>query len=149
MPENDFLEKIKEMGFQITPSALEVVKNSHIEPDQLIKEINQKWTEKEKIITVNKAINIILSSSEYVDTVKKITDEIKKYIPSEPAIPRKLRLTYFVLKKSQKTLLAGDVARITHRKRKTEQIYLNQLTDLNYIVQSVRNDGKKIYQVKD
>lgn len=125
MSESDLLHKLKAIDFQITPSALEVIKNSHIQINDLLTGIKRSWKSKEKVITVKEAINLILDSR-HAGISREITSEIKaheKFLP----IPRRLRRTYTILKRFEKPVTAGYIARITHRKKITEKIYLNQL----------------------
>lgn len=125
MAETDLLDKLKAKDFQITPSALEVIKNSHIQINDILTVIETSWKSKEKIITVKEAINLILDSGQG-GISREITTEIKtheKFVP----VPRQLRRTYTILKRFEKPVTAGHIARITHRKKTTEGIYLNQL----------------------
>lgn len=125
MSETDLIDKLKAMDFQITPSALEVIKNSHLQINDLLTGIETSWKSKEKIITVKEAINFILDSRQ-AGISREIVSEIKaheKFIP----VPRQLRRTYTILKRFERPVTAGHIARITHRKKTTEEIYLNQL----------------------
>jgi len=145
MSETDLLVKLKAMDFQITPSALEVIKNSHMQINDLLTGIKTSWKSKEKIITVKEAINLILDSRQ-AGISRAIASEIKaheKFIP----VPRHLRRTYAILKRFEEPVTAGYVARITHRKKTTEQIYLNQLVKSGFVKKE--REGKKAtrYQI--
>ena len=142
MSESDFLDKLKAIDFQITPGALEVIKNSHVQINDLLTGIEISWKREEKIITVKEAINLILSSK-HAEVSRAIVSEIKaheKFIP----VPRRLRRTYTILKRFDKPVTAGYVARITHRKKSTEEIYLNQLVITGF-VRKERKAGKKAH----
>ncbi|MFX0206555.1 MAG: hypothetical protein ACFFDT_11270 [Candidatus Hodarchaeota archaeon] len=142
MSESDLLDKLKAMDFQITPSALEVIKNSHIQIKDLLNGIEHSWKSEKKIITVKEAINLILDSR-HAGISREIASEIKaheKFIP----ISRRLRRTYTILKGFEKPVTAGHVARITHRKKTTEEIYLNQLV-IDGFVKKERKERKRTY----
>ena len=146
MSEADLLNELKAIDFQITPSALEVIKNSHVQINDLLTGIKTSWKSKEKIITVKEAINLILDSRE-AGIAREIASEIKaheKFVP----VPRHLRRTYTVLKRFEEPVTAGYVARITHRKKTTEEIYLNQLVK-NGFVKKKKQKGRKAtrYQI--
>ena len=96
----DLLDKLKAKDFQITPSALEVIKNSHMQINDILTGIETSWKSKEKIITVKEAINLILDSRQ-AGITREITSEIKaheKFVP----VPRQLRRTYTDLKRFEK-----------------------------------------------
>ena len=145
MSETDLLDKLKAMDFQITPSALEVIKNSHMQINDLLTGIETSWKSKEKIITVKEAINLILDSRQ-AGISREIASEIKaheKFVP----VPRHLRRTFTILKRFEEPVTAGYVARITHRKKTTEEIYLNQLVNKGLVKKE--REGKKAtrYQI--
>ncbi|MHA2243550.1 MAG: hypothetical protein ACXADY_01140 [Candidatus Hodarchaeales archaeon] len=140
MSESNFLAKLKDLNFQITPGALEVIKNSHLQINDLLTGIESSWKSKEKIITVKEAIDLILSSKQ-AGITKEIVSEIKthkKFVP----VPRRLRRTYSILKRFDRPVTAGYISRITHRKKNTEEIYLNQLVIGGY-VKKERMKGQK------
>ncbi|UCG90159.1 MAG: hypothetical protein JSU57_00090 [Candidatus Heimdallarchaeota archaeon] len=142
MSESELLDKLKAMDFQITPGALEVIKNSHMQISDLLTGIEHSWKSDQKIITVKEAINLILNSRQ-AGISREIVSEIKtheKFVP----IPRRLRRTYTILKRLEKPVTAGHIARITHRKKTTEQIYLNQLV-IDGFVKKERTGNKGIY----
>ncbi|UCG03092.1 MAG: hypothetical protein JSW11_03700 [Candidatus Heimdallarchaeota archaeon] len=130
MSETDLLDKLKAMDFQITPSALEVIKNSHMQINDILTGIETSWKSKEKIITVKEAINLILDSRQ-AGISREIALEIKTHEKFAP-VPRQLRRTYTVLKRFEEPVTAGHIARITHRKKTTEEIYLNQLVKAGF-----------------
>ena len=145
MSETELLDKLKELDFQITPSALEVIKNSHMQINDLLTGIETSWKSKEKIITVKEAINLILDSRQ-AGISREIASEIKtheKFVP----IPRHLRRTYTILKRFEEPVTAGYVARISHRKKTTEEIYLNQLVRDGFVKKE--QEGRKAirYQI--
>ncbi|MHA2203739.1 MAG: hypothetical protein ACW991_08625, partial [Candidatus Hodarchaeales archaeon] len=122
MSETDLIDKLKAMDFQITPSALEVIKNSHLQINDLLTGIETSWKSKEKIITVKEAINFILDSRQ-AGISREIISEIKTHEQFIP-VSRQLRRTYTILKRFERPVTAGHIARITHRKKTTEEIYL-------------------------
>ncbi len=139
MSETDLLDKLKAIDFQITPSALEVIKNSHLQINDLLTGIETSWKSKEKLITVKEAINLILDSRQ-AGISREIVSEIKtheKFIP----IPRQLRRTYTILKRFENPVTAGHIARVTHRKKTTEKIYLNQLVKDGFVKK--KREGRK------
>ncbi len=146
MSESNFLAKLKALDFRITPGALEVMKNSHVPLGDLIADIQKFWEEEERIITVKKAINLMVRSQRDIAISREVVSEIKareKYIP----VPRQLRRTYTILKRFEKPVTAGYIARITHRKMTTEEIYLNQLVKLGFVTEIQKGNEKKRYQI--
>ena len=142
MSESDLLNKLKAIDFQITPSALEVIKNSHMQINDLLTGIERSWKSKEKVITVKEAINLILDSR-HAGISREIASEIKaheKFVP----VPRRLRRTLTILRRFEKPVTAGYIARITHRKKATEEIYLNQLVAGGF-AKKERMGNKRIY----
>lgn len=145
MSESNLLDKLKAIDFQITPSALEVIKNSHMQINDLLTGIESSWKRKEKIITVKEAINLILSSKQ-AGITREIASEIKtheKFVP----VPRRLRRTYTILKRFDRPVTAGYIARITHRKKNTEEIYLNQLVKGGFVKKERTKGEKARYRV--
>ena len=145
MSESNLLDKLKAIDFQITPSALEVIKNSHVQINDLLTGIESSWKSKEKIITVKEAINLILSSKQ-AGIAREIASEIKtheKFIP----VPRRLRRTYTILKRFDRPVTAGYISRITHRKINTEEIYLNQLVIGGFVIKERTKSQKARYRV--
>ncbi len=145
MSESNLLDKLKAIDFQITPSALEVIKNSHMQINDLLTGIESSWKRKEKIITVKEAINLILSSKQ-AGITREIASEIKtheKFVP----VPRRLRRTHTILKRFDRPVTAGYIARITHRKKNTEEIYLNQLVKGGFVKKERTKGEKARYRV--
>jgi hypothetical protein len=146
MSESNLLDRLKAIDFQITPSALEVIKNSHLQVDDLLTGIKSSWKSNEKIITVKEAINLILNSKQ-AGIAREIASEIKtheKFVP----VPRRLRRTYTILKRFDRPVTAGYIARITHRKKNTEEIYLNQLVIGGFAIKERKKGQKAQYRVK-
>lgn len=147
MAANELVDKLKSIDFQATPGALEIINSSLIPIDELIAEINDSWKEDEKLITVKKAISLILvikQSPKYAAASKEVISELKSRFIEEPVVPRLLRRTYFTLKQFEKSVTAGHIARLTHRKRLTEKIYLNKLVQQG-LVKKERKEGKEDY----
>ena len=147
MSESNFLAKLKALDFQITPGALEVIKNSHVPFGDLIADIQKFWEGEEKIITVKEAINLMVRSREDIAISREVVSEIKarkEYVP----VPRQFRRTYTILKRFEQPVTAGYVARITHRKKSTEEIYLNQLVKLGFVTEIQKDNEKKRYHIK-
>ncbi|MFW9904626.1 MAG: hypothetical protein ACFFFH_09860 [Candidatus Thorarchaeota archaeon] len=144
MSETDLLDKLKAIDFQITPGALEVIKNSHMQINDLLTGIETSWKSKEKIITVKEAINLILDSRQ-AGISREIASEIKthkKFVP----VPRYLRRTYTILKRFEEPVTAGYVSRISHRKKTTEEIYLNQLAKDGFVKKKREENKTTRYQ---
>ncbi|MFX1282507.1 MAG: hypothetical protein ACFFB5_02590 [Promethearchaeota archaeon] len=145
MSESDFLDKLKALDFQITPSALEVIKNSHMQINDLLTGIERSWKNDTKIITVKEAINLILDSRQ-AGISREIASEIKaheRFIP----IPRRFRRTYSILRRFEKPVTAGHIARISHRKKITETIYLNQLVIDGFVKKEEKGNKGIFYQI--
>jgi Fic family protein len=145
MSETNLIDKLKAMDFQITPSALEVIKNSHMQIDDLLTGIKTSWKSKEKIITVKEAINLILDSRQ-AGISREIASEIKSHEKFVP-VPKHLRRTYSILKRFEEPVTAGYVARITHRKKATEEIYLNQLVKSGFVKRKREGSKTTRYQI--
>ncbi|MFW9855243.1 MAG: hypothetical protein ACFFFG_09280 [Candidatus Thorarchaeota archaeon] len=138
------LSKLRALGFQITPSALEVINGSKIPVDEIVAELKSTWGEKEKVLTVEKTISLVLT----------IKDRIKESLPSVtaieadslPEVPRLLRRTFLALKRYSGPVTAGYIARRTRRKKSTETIYLNKLAEEGLITKEIRNDNQTVYK---
>lgn len=146
MSESNFLAKLKELNFQITPGALEVIKTSHMPFSDLIANIQDSWEGEERIITVKEAINLMVRSREDMVISREIATEIKarkEYVP----IPRQFRRTYTILKRFDRPVTAGYISRITHRKKNTEEIYLNQLVIGGFAIKERTKGQKARYRV--
>ncbi|MFX0050498.1 MAG: hypothetical protein ACFE8U_04310 [Candidatus Hermodarchaeota archaeon] len=147
MAAKELVNKLKSIDFQVTPGALEIINSSRIPVDELIEEIYDSWKEDEKLITVKRAINLILvikKSPKYAATSKEVISELKSRFKEEPKVSRLLRRTYFTLKHFDNPVTAGHIARITRRKKITEKLYLNQLVQQG-LVKKVRKEGKEDY----
>ncbi|MFW9780033.1 MAG: hypothetical protein ACFFE8_14370 [Candidatus Heimdallarchaeota archaeon] len=139
------LRKLRELGFEITPSALEVINGSKIPVDEIVAELKATWRDKEKILTVEETISLVLA----------IKDRIKESLPSVtvsrvdslPEVPRLLRRTFFALKQFSGSVTAGHIVRKTRRKKSTEIIYLNQLAKHGFITKEIRKDNQTVYKV--
>jgi hypothetical protein len=131
------------MDYQITPSALEVIKNSHIPINDLIDSLEHSLKGKEKMITVKEAINLMFRSHKDMAASRPVISELKAR-GKQISVPRRLLRTYSVLKRYRSAVTAGHIARITHRKKITEKIYLDQLVSQGY-VEKTQTERKKIY----
>ncbi|UCE13806.1 MAG: hypothetical protein JSV04_01200 [Candidatus Heimdallarchaeota archaeon] len=132
MYESDLLDKLKATEYAFSPGALEVLKNSHIPIDDLLPAIKRFWKGEE--IKIKEAINIMLTTKQ-AGASKEIASEIKarrKYVD----IPKRFRRTYSILKRFKDPVTAGHIARITHRKKGTEELYLNQLVKLGFVTKT-------------
>ena len=132
MYKNNLVAKLKATEYSFSPGALEVLKNSHIPIDDLLAAIEQFWKGEE--IKIREAINIMLTTKQ-AGVSKEIASEIKarrEYLD----IPKRFRRTYTVLKQFDQPVTAGYISRITHRKRVTEQLYLNHLVKLGFVTKN-------------
>ena len=59
MSESELLSRLEALNFQITPSALQVLENSHISPKEIVKDIQKNWNSTSRIITVKEAVNFM------------------------------------------------------------------------------------------
>ena len=139
----EMIDKLKNIGFQVTPSAVEVINGSKVPIDEIVTELSGSWKDSDKILTVEKTINLVLT----------IKNRIKESIPppaatratSIPEVPRLLRRTFFALKellRSQERVTAGHIVRKTHRRKSTETVYLNKLVELG-IVKKIKHKNKQ------
>jgi len=146
MSDEYLLAQLEKINFEITPSALEIFKNSHIPTDDLINDILKNWTTEDRLITVKTAINILLRSRKVDVITREIASEIKEII-THVEVPRRLLRTFSILKRLNGPVQAGNIAQITHRKKETEKKYLEQLFKLNFINRKEKK-GKIYYMLK-
>ncbi|MHA1227644.1 MAG: hypothetical protein ACTSPV_12935 [Candidatus Hodarchaeales archaeon] len=142
MSEDVFKEELEGTGLEITPSALEVFKNSYIAPNELIKALINIKNEKQKVITVRKAIDIILEINEHKYKERRLISELKLKTELKK-LPKPLQRTLKALIKLNRPSLPGDISRITHRRKKTEKRYLTMLSDLGFVQQIEKE--QKVY----
>lgn len=146
MSDEYLLTQLGKLNFEITPSALEIFKNSHIPTDDLIRDILKSGTTENRLITVKTAINILLTSRKVDVISREIALELKEKI-TYVEVPRRLNRTFLILKRLNDPVQAGNIAQITHRKKETEKKYLEQLFKLNYINRK-EEKGKILYMLK-
>ncbi|WP_455139707.1 hypothetical protein [Candidatus Hodarchaeum mangrovi] len=146
MSDEYLLTQLGKLNFEITPSALEIFKNSHIPTDDLIRDILKSGTTENRLITVKTAINILLTSRKVDVISREIALELKEKI-TYVEVPRRLNRTFLILKRLNDPVQAGNIAQITHRKKETEKKYLEQLFKLNYINRK-EEEGKILYMLK-
>lgn len=148
MSEKDLLKKLEANDFQVTPGALEVLKNSHISVNELVNDITQSWTNEERIITTKRAVKIMLSSQKFSVFSREIVQEIKSRTKHSIVVPRHLMRTYAIMKRfSNKTVKAGQIAQITHRKKATEKIYLDELVQKGFAKKESDESNEIYYQI--
>ncbi|NHJ00954.1 MAG: hypothetical protein EAX86_02380 [Candidatus Heimdallarchaeota archaeon] len=147
MSENNLLLRLEKINFQITPSALQVLENSHIPAKEIIKDIKKYWKSDKKVITVKEAVDFMLESSKFSKIAKEVKQEIKTRKKPEE-MPKKLFKTYNMLKKLNHEITAGEVARYTRRKGKTELIYLYELVELGYVEKIRFEDRKPRFKIR-
>jgi hypothetical protein len=146
MSELDLFAELEQIKIQITPGAVEVLKNSNIPEAMILKEIKYSWKNKSKAITVKDAINLMLNSDKYVQISQKVHKELKETAQISEQVPRLLRRSFFTLKKFDKPVTAGQVAQRTHRKTSTERIYLDKLVAQGFVVKNQRKN-KSVYSL--
>jgi hypothetical protein len=149
MSENDLLSKLKANNFQVTPGALEVLKNSHIPVDDLVNDISLSLGDDERIITTKKAIKVMLNSQKYSVFSKEVVSEIKSRTAITVVVPRHLMRTYAIMKRFGKSpVTPGQIASISHRKKATEKIYLEELAKEGYVKRHLKGLNEIYYQIK-
>lgn len=139
------LDKLKGIGFQVTPSALEVINGSRLPIEEIVTELSGSWKDSNKVLTVEKTITLVLM----------IKNRIKESLPPPtaaktsfiPEVPRLLRRTFFALKQFKGPVTAGYIVRKTHRKKSTETVYLNKLVTLGFITKEKREDDQIVYKL--
>lgn len=145
MSEKDLLKKLEANNFQVTPGALEVFKNSHIPVNELVNDITLSWTTEERVITTKRAVKVMLNSQKFSVFSREIIQEIKSRTKQSIVVPRHLMRTYSIMKRfSNKTVKAGQIAQITHRKKATEKIYLEELVKQGF-AQKITDESNEIY----
>jgi len=148
MAESELLSKLKANNFKVTPGAMEVLKNSHIPVNDLVNDIAISWGDEERIITTKKAIRVMLNSQKFSVFSKEITEEIKKKVEPVVVVPRHLMRTYAIMKRFGNTpVIPGRIAQITHRKKETEKIYLEELVKNGFIKKKLKEKNQYSYQI--
>ncbi len=148
MAESELLSKLKANNFKVTPGAMEVLKNSHIPVNDLVNDIAISWGDEERIITTKKAIRVMLNSQKFSVFSKEITEEIKKKAELVVVVPRHLMRTYAIMKRFGNTpVIPGRIAQITHRKKETEKIYLEELVKNGFIKKKLKEKNQYSYQI--
>ena len=148
MAESELLSKLKANNFKVTPGAMEVLKNSHIPVNDLVNDIAISWGDEERIITTKKAIRVMLNSQKFSIFSKEITEEIKKKVEPVVVVPRHLMRTYAIMKRFGNTpVIPGRIAQITHRKKETEKIYLEELVKNGFIKKKLKEKKQYSYQI--
>lgn len=148
MAESELLSKLKANNFKVTPGAMEVLKNSHIPVNDLVNDIAISWGDEERIITTKKAIRVMLNSQKFSIFSKEITEEIKKKVEPVVVVPRHLMRTYAIMKRFGNTpVIPGRIAQITHRKKETEKIYLEELVKNGFIKKKLKEKNQYFYQI--
>ncbi|MHA1974798.1 MAG: hypothetical protein ACTSW1_17505 [Candidatus Hodarchaeales archaeon] len=142
MSKDTFKKELEKTGLNITPGALEVLKNSHISVTELKKTLTHIKRNKSKVITVRKAIDMILDIKESKYKELGIISELK-HRSTVNNLSKPLQKTFYTLIRLGKASLPGHVSKITHRRKKTEKRYLSILSELG-LVQRVEK-GEKIY----
>ncbi len=147
MSKPDLLSELEQLKIQITPGATEVLKNSNVPHAMLIEEIKRHWKKDSSALTVKDAIDLMLNSDKYVQMSQTVHKELKKRIEETSIVPRLLRKTYFTLKRFNTPVSAGQVSRITRRRKNTEKVYLNKLTNIGLVKKTTRPDNKIHYSI--
>ncbi len=148
MSEKDLLKKLKANNFQVTPGALEVLKNCHIPVNELVNDITLSWAAEERVITTKSAVKIMLNSQKFSVFSREIVQEIKSRTKPSIVVPRHLMRTYAIMKRfSNNTVKAGQIAQITHRKKATEKIYLDELVKKGFAEKKYDESNEIYYQI--
>ena len=147
MSRKNLLTQLENAKIQITPGALEILKNSNVPTSMLFKDLTQIWKDRNKPITVKDAIDLMLNSDKYVQLSKKVHKELKAKRKGFIEVPRQYRQSFYTLKKFKEPVSAGQVAKITRRKTATERIYLNSLVSEGFVKKTKTQNDKIHYSI--
>jgi Fic family protein len=143
MSTKSLLSQLEAVNIDITPGAMEILKNSKIPPKMIIKELTKKWKGRTKPITVKDAIDLMLTSDKYEQISKQLHKELKARGNEFVSVPRRYRHSFYTLKQFKEPVSAGQVAKITKRKTNTEKVYLNFLASEG-IIKKIKGKNDKI-----
>ncbi|MHA1944644.1 MAG: hypothetical protein ACXAC6_04395 [Candidatus Hodarchaeales archaeon] len=143
MSTKSLLSQLEAVNVKITPGAIEILKNSKIPANMIIKELTKKWKGRTKPITVKDAIDLMLNSNKYKEISKQLHKELKARGDDFISVPRLYRHSFYTLKQFQEPVSAGQVAKITKRKTNTERVYLNFLASEG-IIEKIKGKNDKI-----
>ncbi len=148
MSEKELLKKLKANNFQVTPGAFEVLKNSHIPVNELVNDITLSWAAEERVITTKRAVKVMLNSQKFSVFSREIVQEIKSRAKDSVVVPRHLMRTYAIMKRfTNKTVKPGQIAQITHRRKATEKIYLEELVKKGFAKKGFSESNEIYYQI--
>ena len=147
MPTKSLLNQLKATKIQITPGAIEILKNSKIPTSMIVNDLTKKWKNRTKPITVKDAIDLMLSSEKYEQISKQLHKEIKTRKKAFISVPRKYRHSFYTLKQFKEPVTAGQVAKKTKRKTNTERVYLNYLAAEGFVNKTKGKDNKILYLI--
>ena len=143
MSTKSLLSQIEAVNIEITPGAIEILKNSKIPASMVVNELKKKWKGRTKPITVKDAIDLMLNSNKYQQISKQLHKELKARGNEFISVPRRYRHSFYTLKQFQEPVSAGQVAKITKRKTNTERVYLNFLASEG-IIKKIKGKKDKI-----
>ena len=143
MSTKSLLSQLEAVNIKITPGAIEILKNSKIPANMVVKELNKKWKGRTKPITVKDAIDLMLNSNKYQQISKQLHKELKARGNGFISVPRRYRHSFYTLKQFQEPVSAGQVAKITKLKTNTERVYLNFLASEG-IIKKIKGKKDKI-----
>ncbi len=143
MSTKSLLSQLEAVNLQITPGAIEILKNSKIPASMIIKDLTKKWKSRTKPITVKDAIDLMLNSDKYEQISKQLHKELKSRVNGFISVPRRYRHSFYTLKQFKEPVSAGQVAKITRRKTSTERVYLNFLASKG-IIEKIKGKNDKI-----
>ena len=147
MSRKNLLSQLEKAKIQITPGAIEILKNSNVPMSMLLKDLTRICKGRSKPITVKDAINLMLNSDKYVQISKKVHKELKARRKDFIEVPRQYLHSFYTLKRFKGPVSAGQVAKITRRKTATERIYLNFLVSEGIVKKTKTEKDKILYLV--
>ncbi|MCK4849014.1 MAG: hypothetical protein KAT16_08325 [Candidatus Heimdallarchaeota archaeon] len=147
MSRKNLLSQLESAKIQVTPGAIEILKNSNVPTSMLIKDLAKIWKGRTKPVTVKDAINLMLNSDKYVQISKQVHKELKTRKKDFIDVPRRYRHSFYTLKRFKEPVSAGQVAKITRRKTATERIYLDYLVSEGIIEKRRTSINKILYSV--
>jgi len=147
MSKNNLVSQLENAKIQITPGAIEILKNSNVPVSMLFEDLTQIWKGRDKPITIKDAIDLMLNSDKYVQISKKLHKELKARQKDFIEVPRQYRHSFYTLKRFKEPVSAGQVAKVTRRKTGTERIYLNFLVTQGIVKKTKTQNNKILYLI--
>jgi hypothetical protein len=147
MSRKNLVGQLESAKIQITPGAIEVLKNSNVPTDMIIKDLTKVWKGRTTPISVKDAVELMLNSDKYAQMSKNVHKELKARQENFISVPRRYRHSFYTLKRFKEPVSAGQVAKITRRKTATERVYLNFLVSEGIVEKVQTKDDKILYLI--